>query len=256
MRIRQRAIVSTSFNVMFEALAPSIAFAWLGDAHAALVVASAGVAVYATGIVNHQGSWAMYVARIKASDGTNLSSPYQFGSQAKSVPYPVVGAVLPAGGDDTTSYGGNAITVDGSGNIYVAGYATVGSASSGIVAKFNASNGSRVWYQAVGYDGLNGTCRDVTLDANSNVYGACTDMRLNNGVSTATCAILDPANGNQKMFLNNDGPGGQDDVFDHVLIGKPASGKPVTLFLLDEAAADVPPRTVYPTIFRYSVSGL
>ncbi len=51
MRIRQRAVVSTSFNVMFEALAPSIAFAWLGDAHAALVVASAGVAVYATGIV-------------------------------------------------------------------------------------------------------------------------------------------------------------------------------------------------------------
>jgi hypothetical protein len=51
MRIRQRAIVSTSFNVMFEALAPSIAFAWLGDVHAALVVASAGVAVYATGIV-------------------------------------------------------------------------------------------------------------------------------------------------------------------------------------------------------------
>jgi hypothetical protein len=31
MRIRQRAIVSTSFNVVFESLAPSIAFAWLGD---------------------------------------------------------------------------------------------------------------------------------------------------------------------------------------------------------------------------------
>lgn len=55
MRIRQRAVVSTSFNVMFEALVPSIAFAWLGDAHAALVVASAGVAVYATGIVIWRG---------------------------------------------------------------------------------------------------------------------------------------------------------------------------------------------------------
>jgi hypothetical protein len=51
MRIRQRAIVSTSFNVMFEALAPSIVFAWLGDARATFVVASAAVAVYATGIV-------------------------------------------------------------------------------------------------------------------------------------------------------------------------------------------------------------
>ena len=51
MRIRQRAVVSTSFNVMFESLAPSIAFAWLGDARAALAWTSAGVAVYLTGIV-------------------------------------------------------------------------------------------------------------------------------------------------------------------------------------------------------------
>jgi hypothetical protein len=55
MRIRQRAIVSTSFNVMFEALAPSIAFLWLGDARAAIVAASAGVALYATGIVIWRG---------------------------------------------------------------------------------------------------------------------------------------------------------------------------------------------------------
>lgn len=51
MRIRQRAIVSTSFNVMFEALLPSIAFAWLGDARAAIVVASLVVAIYATVVV-------------------------------------------------------------------------------------------------------------------------------------------------------------------------------------------------------------
>ncbi len=55
MRIRQRAIVSTSFNVMFESLAPSIVFAWLGDAHNAFVVASAGMAIYATGIVVWRG---------------------------------------------------------------------------------------------------------------------------------------------------------------------------------------------------------
>ena len=55
MRIRQRAIVSTSFNVMFESLAPSIAFAWLGDARPALVAASAGAAVYTTGIVIWRG---------------------------------------------------------------------------------------------------------------------------------------------------------------------------------------------------------
>jgi hypothetical protein len=55
MQIRQRAIVSTSFNVMFEALVPSIAFAWLDDARAAIVVASLGVAVYATVVVVVRG---------------------------------------------------------------------------------------------------------------------------------------------------------------------------------------------------------
>lgn len=55
MRIRQRAIVSTSFNVVFEALAPSIVFAGLGDLRASMVAASAGVAIYATGIVLWRG---------------------------------------------------------------------------------------------------------------------------------------------------------------------------------------------------------
>ncbi len=50
-RIRQRAIVSTSFNVMFESLLPVIVFAWLGDAHGAMVLSSAAVALYATFVV-------------------------------------------------------------------------------------------------------------------------------------------------------------------------------------------------------------
>lgn len=55
MRIRQRAIVSTSFNVMFEALALPIAFAGIGEERTSIVVASAGVAIYATGIVVWRG---------------------------------------------------------------------------------------------------------------------------------------------------------------------------------------------------------
>jgi hypothetical protein len=50
-RIRQRAIVSTSFNVVFESLLPVIAFAWFGDARTALVLSSAAVAVYAGWVV-------------------------------------------------------------------------------------------------------------------------------------------------------------------------------------------------------------
>jgi hypothetical protein len=50
-RIRQRAIVSTSFNVVFESLLPAIAFAWFGDARTALIWASAVVAVYAAWVI-------------------------------------------------------------------------------------------------------------------------------------------------------------------------------------------------------------
>jgi hypothetical protein len=46
LRIRHRSIVSTSFNVMFEALVPLIVFAWLADVRSSMVVSSAGVAVY------------------------------------------------------------------------------------------------------------------------------------------------------------------------------------------------------------------
>jgi hypothetical protein len=50
-RIRQRAIVSTSFNVVFESLLPVIAFAWFGDARTALVLSSVVVAAYTTWVV-------------------------------------------------------------------------------------------------------------------------------------------------------------------------------------------------------------
>src|SRR5512141_1411258 len=50
-RIRQRAIVSTSFNVMFESLVPLVTFALLGDVRAALLISSAAVAVYTSLIV-------------------------------------------------------------------------------------------------------------------------------------------------------------------------------------------------------------
>jgi hypothetical protein len=55
MRIRQRAIVSTSFNVVFESFAPSIVFVANGDPRASVAVASAGVAAYVTGIVIWRG---------------------------------------------------------------------------------------------------------------------------------------------------------------------------------------------------------
>jgi hypothetical protein len=50
-RLRQRAIVSTSFNVVFESLLPVIAFAWFGEPRTALIVSSVAVALYAGWVV-------------------------------------------------------------------------------------------------------------------------------------------------------------------------------------------------------------
>jgi len=54
-RIRQRAIVSTSFNVMFESLLPLVAYYALNDAREALVLASAAVALYVLFIIVLRG---------------------------------------------------------------------------------------------------------------------------------------------------------------------------------------------------------
>jgi len=50
-RIRQRAIVSTSFNVVFESLLAVIALAWFADARTALVLSSVAVALYTGWVV-------------------------------------------------------------------------------------------------------------------------------------------------------------------------------------------------------------
>ncbi len=54
-RIRQRAIVSTSFNVVFEALLLVIVGAWLPDARQAIALSSALTALYAAWIVVSRG---------------------------------------------------------------------------------------------------------------------------------------------------------------------------------------------------------
>jgi len=72
MRIRQRAIVSTSFNVVFEALAPLIAFALLNDARAAIVLASAIIAVYAAGVVLFRARQIIRVGGYRSTSGLIL----------------------------------------------------------------------------------------------------------------------------------------------------------------------------------------
>jgi hypothetical protein len=71
-RIRQRAIVSTSFNVLFESLLPVIAFAWFGDARTALVVSSAAVAVYTGWVVTMRASQFLKTDAIRTRSGQLL----------------------------------------------------------------------------------------------------------------------------------------------------------------------------------------
>jgi hypothetical protein len=72
MRIRQRAIVSTSFNVVFESLLPVIAFAWFGDARTALVLASALVALYAGWVVASRARQFLRTDAIRTRSGQLL----------------------------------------------------------------------------------------------------------------------------------------------------------------------------------------
>jgi hypothetical protein len=72
LRIRQRAIVSTSFNVVFESLLPVIAFAWFGDARTALVLSSGAVALYAVWVVSTRARQFLKTAAFHTRSGQLL----------------------------------------------------------------------------------------------------------------------------------------------------------------------------------------
>ena len=74
-RIRQRAIVSTSFNVVFEALLPVIAFAWLGDVHQAMTLSSAVVALYALWVITTRGRQLFQAGALRTRGGRLLVAP-------------------------------------------------------------------------------------------------------------------------------------------------------------------------------------
>jgi hypothetical protein len=71
-RIRQRAIVSTSFNVVFESLLPVISFAWFGDARTALVLSSVVVAIYAGWVVLSRARQFLRTDAIRSRSGQIL----------------------------------------------------------------------------------------------------------------------------------------------------------------------------------------
>lgn len=72
LRIRQRAIVSTSFNVVFESLLPVIAFAWFGDARTALVLSSGAVALYAGWVVSTRARQFLKTSAFRTRSGQLL----------------------------------------------------------------------------------------------------------------------------------------------------------------------------------------
>jgi len=86
-RIRQRAIVSTSFNVMFESLLPLIIFAALQDARTAMVWASAAVALYVVFVITFRArqltrAGAFRTRGVQLMFGASLGSLLLFASNA------------------------------------------------------------------------------------------------------------------------------------------------------------------------------
>jgi hypothetical protein len=71
-QIRQRAIVSTSFNVVFESLLPVIVFAWFGEARTALALSSAAVAVYTGWVVGARARQFLKTNAIRTRSGRLL----------------------------------------------------------------------------------------------------------------------------------------------------------------------------------------
>jgi hypothetical protein len=67
LRIRHRSIVSTTFNVTFEALVPMVVFAALADARSSTVISSAGVALYAAWVVAVRGRQSFRERRLSAA---------------------------------------------------------------------------------------------------------------------------------------------------------------------------------------------
>jgi hypothetical protein len=80
-RIRRRAIVSTSFNVTFEALLPAVLFPAFNDERATLVTASALVFAYVLGVI---GVRSVQLSRAGALRGlpARLSVAAGFGATA------------------------------------------------------------------------------------------------------------------------------------------------------------------------------
>ncbi|HVT99553.1 MAG TPA: PQQ-binding-like beta-propeller repeat protein [Acidobacteriaceae bacterium] len=141
-----------------------------------------GTSVYITGPQASSSSSQMYVAKL--TTGLATTWKYLFRAQPRSAPYPGLGEIGTPGSD--TTYGGNAVTVDSSGNVYAAGDAVTsnGSFTGGALAKFNAS-GQLLWAQQIGNNGLDAACFDVAVSPNNRVVVGCTDMQVGNGTSTA-----------------------------------------------------------------------
>src|SRR5262249_13137872 len=137
-------------------------------------IAISGSNVYITGPAKSAGNWFMYVTKLNTSASVIWSQG--FGSQSRPTGYPNNMPIYPG---NSSTFGGNAIRVDGAGNVYAAGTAVVSGFTGGMLFKWNSS-GVQQWSKQIGYSGLDSTCFDVTTDASNNVYVGCTDLQTGN----------------------------------------------------------------------------
>jgi hypothetical protein len=213
-------------------------------------IAFSGSSIYVTGTATSgSGQWHMYVSKLVASTGATTWTSAA-ANQSRPLAYPGNDIFTPS---NSTTYGGNAVRVDGQGNVYVASTSVTGSFAGGTLTKHSQFTGTVTWSKQIGYDDLDSTCFDVTTDASNNVYVSCTDHQQHT-FSSSAIAVIYNSSGVEQLWLSNDGPGGLDDGFERVLLA-PSGG----LYLLDEsgtwnfAGTD---EVFVPWIWKYTITGL
>jgi outer membrane protein assembly factor BamB len=82
-------------------------------------------------------------------------------------------------GDPSKDQGWQKIAIDGSGNVYCAGYCNVTSDADILLAKYNSS-GALQWQRRFGRSGAGDYCNGLTVDSDGNLY-FCSSISTNNG---------------------------------------------------------------------------
>ena len=140
------------------------------------------------------------------------------------------------------------IAVDGSGNVYVAGYTTTANGKDFTVIKYNSS-GAQQWAKLVdGAAGQDDEARAITVDGDGNAVAA--GYATENSSRDFYTTILDPSDGSTAWSATFNGLANKNDEASQVLVDSTGS-----IIVLGKGQTDHPEVTAYTTV-RYAKRSL